>query len=345
MGKLFFRITKSGAWVFPQDALNKAEGQDEVVKYSSVSDIPGGLKADTVVLDLSPSLLDMRIIHLPFSDMEKIREILPYELQRFTLKKTEDLVYDAVLLGKNASDGWDVLVVYLDSDYYNRVMKSLNEKGYDPEIVTSTEIVRAVQEGNLEQLEELGLEGDELSAFNTLDSLIANKGKVFNLRQQMLPFTKEFKELKRSKNTASFLLVVFLFTVLLNVTYGFFEKRAKLERLKTQMVELYKNAFPQGNNPVNPLYQMRAKIKSMKEDLAIARGVPLGALSEINRKWPDGLRVNELRMDKSGMYLKGEAEDVKALEVLEKESGLKVKETEKLGGKRYGFTMVRGGDG
>ncbi|RMG03961.1 MAG: hypothetical protein D6726_04400, partial [Nitrospirae bacterium] len=181
MGKLFFRITKSGAWVFPQDALNKAEGQDEVVKYSSVSDIPGGLKADTVVLDLSPSLLDMRIIHLPFSDMEKIREILPYELQRFTLKKTEDLVYDAVLLGKNASDGWNVLVVYLDSDYYNRVMKSLNEKGYDPEIVTSTEIVRAVQEGNLEQLEELGLEGDELSAFNTLDSLIANKGKVFNL--------------------------------------------------------------------------------------------------------------------------------------------------------------------
>lgn len=344
MSKLFFRVTKSGVWVFPPGALNKTDGQDEIVRYSSVSEIPVGLKADTVILDISPSLLDMRIIHLPFRDMEKIRETLPFELQRFTLKRPEDIVFDAILLDENASNGGDVLVVYLDRGYYNEVMKSLNEKGYDPEIVTSTKIIMAVQEGNLEQLEALNLESDDITVLDINDGLITDKDKVFNLRQQMLPFTKEYRDLKRSKKTTSLLLLVFLVTVLLNVTYGYFEKRAKLVRLKTQMVQLYKNAFPQGDKPVNPLYQMRAKIKSMKEDLALARGIPLGVLSQINRKWPDGLKVDELRMDKSGLYLKGEADDVKVLEVFERESGAKVKETEKLVGNRYRFVMVKEGD-
>src|SRR4030042_512323 len=61
-------------------------------------------------LSLPLSSLNFRVIDLPFSDKDKIREVLPFELDGMILGGSDKVVFDAIVIG-TSGDKYQVLAV------------------------------------------------------------------------------------------------------------------------------------------------------------------------------------------------------------------------------------------
>ena len=68
-------------------------------------------------MSLPLSSLNFRVIDLPFSDKDRIREILPFELDGMILGGAEKVVFDDIIVG-TSDNKYQVLAVYTGEKLY-----------------------------------------------------------------------------------------------------------------------------------------------------------------------------------------------------------------------------------
>ncbi len=338
-----FSMDREGVSVIQAEAGGKEPRVLKVERVGEISDVPRGIRADRYILNLSSDLLQMRLLELPFSDEEKLKEVVPFELRRFILKGLDDIVHESLILERGNGEGVrPVLVSYMDRGFYQDTLRKLNEAGYDPEPVTSAEILHAVGGEDIKGLIEGRLRLDEGETAGVLSEEI-KKGKVrLNFRRGLLPFTREYRELKRARKTAGVLLLVLLFTVFVNIAYRYVEAGRELNMLKAGMESLYLKAFPDSTDSRNPLYQMRARVRALREELGgITHLNAIGKLGDINRNWPEGMNAEEVRLEPRGIYIKGRSSGMGPLEKLKNSlTGLRIKDSGKDPDGKIVFTAV-----
>jgi general secretion pathway protein L len=96
----------------------------------------GIIGSPRIVLCLSPAMFAQRVVALPFSDLRKIREVLPAHLQGEIALPAEEVVFDAV----PAAEG-QVLALWAKRVEIAAAVDVFRQSGCEPQIVTSAPFV------------------------------------------------------------------------------------------------------------------------------------------------------------------------------------------------------------
>ena len=111
--------------------------------------IAGGF--DNVYLSLPACMLNFRVLDTPFSDRERIREVLPFELDGIILGGTDKALFDDIIVGRTESKH-QALAVYIEKSVVRNMLAKLNSCGADPVFITSLELGKIVKDFSPEKL-------------------------------------------------------------------------------------------------------------------------------------------------------------------------------------------------
>jgi len=304
-------ISRKGNSYRLQDALSASEnGNDPFTLPRKFEDIKDSY------LSLPLSLLNFRILELPFSHRERIREVLPFELDSLILGGSEGVVFDASILGESNGKS-NVLVSYITKEELRKLLDRLGPLKADPRIVTSIELAFAIglpssEEGITRLLlepEPLGEEDRQAIAIKEIES------PTINLRRGELSFTADAEKIKKGLKVSTILSILLSLVFLSDVTVRIVTTKKEISLVKEEIRKAYSSVFPQDKKIVNELYQMKAHQKELKEKENAYIGVdPLRfflGLVPINRP---GVFFSEITIDRERILLKGECTSLSDLQ-------------------------------
>ena len=261
-------------------------------------------------LSLPLTLLNFRIIELPFSEQERIREVLPFELNGLMLKEPEGAVLDACVLGKD-NGTYKVLVVYVLRDVLKGVLERLKALKADPRIVTSVELAEAIgmdPSASEEAITERLLNPNVLAGEDRIRAATKQIGEpTINLRRGDVSFTADNEKLRRRVRLtvilAGFVFLIFLSDMALQII----STRKEISAVREEMRKTYSSLFPQEKKVTNELYQMKSHLKELDDKERVLLGIsPLEFYLELTRVSRPGTNFTEITIDKERVLLKGE---------------------------------------
>jgi len=259
---------------------------------------------ENAYLSLPLSRLNFRVIDLPFSDKNRIREVLPFELDGIILDGTDKVLFDCIALG-NSGDKYQVLAVYIEKDVIREILTRLKSFNLDPAFVTSIELRNILKDFTLTRL--LSPEAIEDKDRISL-SMEEVKSPTINLRREGFSYTRDTEKTKKSLKVTAALLICLALVLSANFLAGMISTKYQIGSLRNEMRKDYQALFPQEKNIMNELLQLKSHMKELKgkEDLFI--GVdPLDILLKLSRLEKQNVIFNEISADKGNISLKGEA--------------------------------------
>jgi len=274
---------------------------------------PEGIKES--VLSLPLSLIDIRVLELPFSDIESIKEVLPFELDPIVLGGSDSIVFDAVIIG--GSNGKSkVLTAYVKKDILREILRRLKEKGFDPYAVTSLEFSSI--SGSMESLAEAVLEPKPLNGQMRLEAIIReSENPIINLRGGELAYTGRAERAKKSLRLTGVLSYAILLMLISYLGFSVYILKKEDSALRAEIRKTYQGLFPDDKSSGDELYKMKAKLKELKDKEAIYSGIkPLEALLELSSMALSGIRLTEMTIEREKVIVKGESPSLQEVQAL-----------------------------
>ncbi len=312
--------------------------------------------ADTIptdaeqVLSLPLALLDVRIIELPFSDIAKIRELLPFELDGLVLGGSGDIVFDARLLGESQGKS-RVLVAYVRKGILRDILGKLKTSGIDPRVITSVELVHLVDSAAGEKgladslITPLSLSEEERRAAAAREI----KNPAFNFRRGEFAYTADTEKAKKSLKATAVLAALLLAILIADAGMMIVFTKRDIRSLKDEMRKSYQTLFPEDRKVTNELYQLKAHIKEMKDkQTSFIGSSPLQLLLDLSRTSRPGVALSEITVERELIVLKGEAPSVADAQRLKTDldavlPGANLSETKPSGQGKTLFTIIARG--
>jgi len=299
-------------------------------------------------LSIPIEILNFRILNLPFTDREKLQNVIPFELDNLITGGSANVVFDPIILERN-EDSAEVLVAYVERKMFDNLLTKLAHRGMDPRIVTSLDLRSVVGAGkenitgrllNPEKLEgedRIGAAEEELSAY------------TLNLRTGPFVYTRDTEKMwKRLKKTAVIGIALAL-VINANILFRTVTNMREVSAIKREMRNDYAGLFPGEKKIVDELYQMKSHIKDMKETGDLLLGVnPLQFLVDLSEKKSDGVEYHEMNLEKDLVKLKAEAISMEAVDQTKVRlskylSGVSVSELKPAANGKIFFTVVATG--
>lgn len=266
--------------------------------FDAVSD-----DVENAYLSLPVSSLNFRVIDLPFSDKDRIREVLPYELDGLILGGSDKVVFDHIIVG-NSENTSQILAVYIEKNIIREILDKLKSHNLDPVFVTSLELRSLMKDFDLSKLfSPVTLEDEERIAL----ALEEMKAPTVNLRRSEFSYTRDIEKTKKSLRITAVLLILIALALSGSLLYKIVSVRYEIASLKNEIRKDYRDVFPNEKNIVNELYQFKSHMKELKTREEIFIGVkPLDVLLKISQIDRQGVVFNEVTVDRE-LALKGEA--------------------------------------
>ncbi len=250
------------------------------------------------------SALNFRVIDLPFSDNERIREVVPFELDGVILSGLDKIVFDNVIIGSR-DNKYQVLVVYVEKTLIREILEKLKKYNLDPLIITSLELRDVLKDFSIEKL---FLPSNLDDADRIAIAIEEVKKPTINLRRDEFAYTKDIERTKKALKITAFLLALLIFIISSDVLLKIYHIRNEVAFLKGEIRRVYKEIFPDEKNIVNELHQLKSHLKALKEKEDLLIGVsPLKLLLELSQIDRGRVVFNELIFDRRNLTMKGEA--------------------------------------
>jgi type II secretory pathway component PulL len=265
-------------------------------------------RPDESYLSLPLSLLDFRILDLPFSDIRKIRELIPFEIDNLVLGGSRSVVFDAHIISR--SDGRSqVLVAYVPKETLRAILERLRGAGIDPRAVISVELAAVV--ASSATAEEIATRllapapiGDETRMEGAYKEIA---DPTINLRRDEFAYTVDDERTKRSLRMTAVLIFLLLLVFASDSIMGIISSKRQSSSIKEAMRKTYQGLFPAEKKISNELYQLRAHMKELKDKEDSFIGVsPLGILLDLSKVSRPGVVFTEVSVDRENIVLKGE---------------------------------------
>jgi hypothetical protein len=268
----------------------------------SIDSIP--ITVENTYVSLPLSSLNFRVLTLPFVQKDKVRDVLPFELDGIILGGSEKVVFDAVLLS-NAGNSNQVLAVYSEKQIIGELLRKLKTYNADPVCITSLELRQVLREFSSEKLlTPVMLEEQERIAL----ALEEIKTPAINLRRDEFAYTREIEKTKKSLKWTTILLIVLALLISADILLNILSVRSEIAALKNDMRKQYQEAFPGEKNIINELHQMKSHMKELKTNEELYVGInPLATILKISDIDRQGVVLHEISMDRENMIFKGEA--------------------------------------
>lgn len=295
-----------------------------------------------VYISLPISLLNFRVIELPFSEKEKLEEILKFELEGKILYDINDIIFDTVVIEK-LDNKYNVLVTYIAKQNLQSILRRLNSKGIDPYCVTSVEIRYIINEFSIDKiLKPISLKNEDRINLAKKDL----KSPIINLRKDEFIFKKGIEKQKKIVRITILLLILLFSLNFSNFLVNFISLKKEANLIKNDIRKMYQTIFPHEKNIFNEIYQISSHIKELegKEDVYLGIS-PLKILLDLSRINMNGLIINEIVADKINIVIKGEAPSLSVIQeyrdkLSEIYSNVNISESKELVNRKIGFTII-----
>lgn len=267
-----------------------------------IDPVPGAVENTYVSLPLSN--LDFRVMDLPFGEREKVRDVLPFELDNIILEGSENVVFDCIPLTDSGNTS-QVLAVYVSKKIIRGLLEKLKTYNADPVCITSLDLRKVIRDFSPERLLAPGeLDGEERISV----ALEEMKSPVLNLRRDEFAYTRETEKTRRSLRLTALLAMVVVMFFAADILLNIVSVRSEIAAVKNAIRKEYQEVFPGEKNIVNELHQMKSHMKELKNDEEIFLGIsPLAAILAISEIDRQDVVFHEMTMDRENLILKGEA--------------------------------------
>jgi type II secretory pathway component PulL len=266
-----------------------------------------GEAVENAYLSLPLSSLNFRIIELPFSDQDKIREVLPFELEGIILGGSGEVIFDDIILGKS-DNKYKVLAVYVDKTVIKEMLEKLKSDNIDPEFITSIELKSIVRDFSLDKLLVPAMLSDDDRLKLAVDEINA---PVINLRRNEFSYTRDIEKTKKSMRVTAALILLIVIVLSADVFLNIFSMRSGITSLKNEMRKEYQQIFPGEKNIINELHQLKSHMRELKDKEQFLIGSsPLNLLLNLSGIDKHGVMFNEVSMSSGNISLKGEAQSL-----------------------------------
>jgi len=271
-------------------------------KFDFSLDIGTG-QIENAYISLPLSSLNFRVIELPFSDKDRIREVLPFELDGMILGGTDTVVFDSVIVG-TSDDKQQVLAAYIDKKDLRHLLEKLKTYDIDPVFITSLELKNILNDFSMGGL----LSPPELEDKDRIELASREiKAPVIDLRRNEFSYTREREKTKKKLRLTAALLALLALVLSADLLLKIVSARSEAALLKNEMRKQYQEVFPGEKNIMNELYQLKSHMKELKSKEDIFIGVdPLRLLLSLSRLEKQGVAFNEITAEKGNITLKGE---------------------------------------
>lgn len=267
----------------------------------------GAADTDYAYLSLPLSCLNFRVIELPFSDRDRIREVLPFELEGMILSGPDRVIFDNVVLG-SADQKFRVLAVYMEKDVLKKILGNLRSYGIDPIVVTCLDLREKTKDFSLpDLLTPAGTDPQE-----RVDPAIEEMRKpLINLRRGEFSYTRDIEQSKKSLRLTAALTALLIIVLSATILLKIISARSEASAIKNSIRKEYKDIFPDDRNIVNELYQIKSRMKELRGREDVFVGInPLDLLLKLSAIERQGIVFNEITEDRVNIVLKGEAQSL-----------------------------------
>ncbi len=315
MGVILFFDLKDEAMLYTFERSRGTYVKKEVLRASVSADyevglerLPDDIEASYVSVPLD--MLSFRTVELPFSDMTRVREVLPFELDNLILGGSGGIVFDARVL-KEFEGTYKFLVVCIMKDSLRKLLDGFRRKSIDIKTVTSIDLVSAFDAfSSGDDIEDLLMRRSpaSLKAEDRI-TLAAHEvaAPAIDLRRGEFAYTGDTEKARKSlKYTLVFgvlLLLLFLSDLSLN---GIAMKKESLS-IDNDIRRSYSDMFPGERRITSEIYQLKAHLRELKDKEPLFAGIsPLQYLLDVSAAGKNGFSFNEINIEKSFIIMKGE---------------------------------------
>lgn len=275
--------------------------------YSFAFDKPAG--AEEFIFSLPLNLLDFRVLELPFSDVKKVRELVPFEIDNLVLGGSGSVAFDAFILSRGEGKS-QVLVAYIGKETLRTILNRLKASGIDPKAVVSLELAHAVSSSaSAEEIAGKLLSPDPLEEKERISAAAAEiKNPTVNLRRGEFAYTADTERTTKSLMMTAALVVLVLFIFLADNVMVIVSTKRENDSIKESIRKTYQGLFPSERKISNELYQLKAHMKELKDKESSFVGVsPLDTLLDLSGASRPSVSFIEITVDRDLIILKGEA--------------------------------------
>ena len=274
--------------VYDEEAKSSSPAAEKIEDLLKVLDRNRALR-----LYISLDAFSLRKTVLPDLDRDKMREILPFEMEGLFLSPSSALVFDSYPI-RPAENGTECLVFALK--------KETAEKYIAPFVKAGLNIVSLSPAWD-DRLSEYGL----------------NEGVFYKTALNLVPegLTGEKKKRKAMDiyQTAFIYAIAVLLVFMTGLSFRYYLILKKEAGIKKEVSAVYAGLFPGQKMPPDLYYGVQSKLVELKQNYRVFKGIEvLGILKSVSESSREGVRVKEINMDGNKATLKGEGSDYSAVE-------------------------------
>jgi type II secretory pathway component PulL len=271
-------------------------------------------------LSLPLSLLNFRVLELPFSDMEKAREVVPFELEGIIIGGAESTVFDVCSL-RSSNGKHTILVVYIVKETLRKILEDLESFKVDPKAVTSLELAHLMTSSkSREEIANLILNPQSIHGDDRITTALKEMTiPIINLRRGEFSYTVDTEKTKRSLKLTAILLVLLVLIFLSDMAFRIITTKREISSVKNEIRKTYAGIFPNEKKITNELYQMKVHMKELKAKESTFIGIsPLQFLLDLSQRSRQGIMFTDLTIEKERIILKGEAPSLSDVQQVKK---------------------------
>ncbi len=277
-----------------------------------------GKDFENTYISFPMSALNFRVIDLPFSNKDRIREILPFELDGIILGGVDKVVFDDIIIG-SSDNRCQVLAVYVEKAFIRDILEKLKTYNVDPLIITSLELRSILKDFTVERLlSPIRLQDEDRIALAAEEI----KKSTINLRRDEFAYTRDIERTKKSLRVTALLFILLIFVLSADLLLKIYFTRNEIASLKGKMRSIYKEFFPEEKNILNEIHQFKSHLKILKEKEDYFIGIsPLNILLDLSMIDRTGIVFNELVLDKETLTMRGETSSFSDIQELKNRLG------------------------
>ncbi|MHB8881353.1 MAG: GspL/Epsl periplasmic domain-containing protein [Thermodesulfovibrionales bacterium] len=258
-------------------------------------------------LSIPASLLNFRIMEMPFPDLKKVRELIPFELDGLILGGSGSIVFDVSVLGPGSS-GHRVLVAYIARAVLTDILERLRTFSIDPKAIISADLAHAVSSSAGKEIAGLLLEQPQLSDEERVRLCLKEiKAPTFNFRRDEFAYKADDERQQKALRTTAVLALLILIVFLADVTVTMFALNRENRTIRQNIRKTYQSVFPGEKKITDEVYQMKAHLKVLKEKETAFVGISaLQTLLDLTRISREGISLNDITIDRDLVVIRGE---------------------------------------
>ncbi len=298
-------------------------------------------KIDSIYLNVPLQSLHFRVLGLPFSDKDKIRDIIPFQLEGMTVENIDEIVYDFVVLGKD-DDKFKVAVVFANKRVLKGLCDRVAEYGIKPNVITNIDIYESLSSASTKALSEAE-ELKEPESQNIMAKILSRH--VIDLARGEFFYSGDIEKARVYLKFSLVLAVIIYILLSLHLVIDMKNISSNKAHVKNEMNELYRQLVPGEGKIINPLYQLKSQRKQIEQRAGELKDVqPLEVLRSISEVWNKAGVADSLTIASDLITIKGEAGSVRDVQSIADSMESKIVgeasiETKQSAGGKVGYTI------